>query len=69
MISFAILEQSRVILSLVFAGQAGRGLCIVIRIKQAPTQMIDETERRKISSKFAKRAARCNDRSKGGTVG
>ena len=31
-ISFAILEQSRVILSFVFAGQVGRERCIVINI-------------------------------------
>ena len=44
-ISFAILEQSRVILSFVFAGQARRVLCIVICINSAPTQMIDGTEK------------------------
>ena len=44
-ISFAILEQSRVILSFVFAGQAGRVRCIVICINSAPTQMIDGTEK------------------------
>ena len=44
-ISFAILEQSGVILSFVFAGQAGRVLCIVICINSAPTQMIDGTEK------------------------
>ena len=49
-ISFAILEQSRVILSFVFAGQARRVLCIVICINSAPTQMIDGTE---THSKFA----------------
>ena len=42
MISFAILEQSRVILSFVFVGQAGR---VVICINSAPTQMIDGTEK------------------------
>ena len=45
-ISFAILEQSRVILSFVFAGQAGRARCIVICIKSTHTQMIEETEKR-----------------------
>ena len=44
-ISFAILEQSRVILSFVFAGQARRMLCIVNCINYAPTQMIDGTEK------------------------
>ena len=44
-ISFAILEQSRVILSFVFVGQAGRVRCIVININSAPTQMIDGTEK------------------------
>ena len=44
-ISFAILEQSRVILGFVFAGQAGRVRCIVICINSAPTQMIDGTEK------------------------
>ena len=44
-IFFAILEQSRVILSFVFAGQAGRVRCIVICINSAPTQMIDGTEK------------------------
>ena len=39
--SFAILEQSRVILSFVFAGQARQVLCIVISINSAPTQMIE----------------------------
>ena len=43
-ISFAILEQSGVILSFVFAGQARRVLCIVICINSTPTQMIDGTE-------------------------
>ena len=44
-ISFAILEQSGVILSFVFAGQARRVLCIVICINSAPTKMIDGTEK------------------------
>ena len=43
--SFAILEQSRVILSFVFAGQARQVLCIVMSINSAPTQMIDGTEK------------------------
>ena len=44
-ISFAILEQSRVILSFVFAGQARRVLCILICINSALTQVIDGTEK------------------------
>ena len=44
-ISFAVLEQSGVILSFVFAGQDRRVLCIVICINSAPTQMIDGTEK------------------------
>ena len=44
-ISSAVLEQSRVILSFVFAGQAGRVRCIVICSNSAPTQMIDGTEK------------------------
>ena len=55
MISFAILEQSRVILS-----QAGRVRYIVICINPAFTKMIDGTEKPKIPSKSAKRAARYN---------
>ena len=43
--SFAVLEQSVVILSFVFEGQAGRVRCIVICINSAPTQMIDGTEK------------------------
>ena len=45
MISFAILEQSLVIISFVFAGQAGRVRYIVININSAPTQMIDGSEK------------------------
>ena len=44
-ISFAILEQSRVILSFVYAGRTRRVLCIVIGINSSPTQMIDGTEK------------------------
>ena len=44
-ISFAILEQSGVILSFVFAGQDRGVFCIVICINSAPTQMIDGTEK------------------------
>ena len=44
-ISFAILEQSRVILSFVYAGRTRRVLCIVIRINSAHTRMIDGTEK------------------------
>ena len=47
-ISFAILEQSRVILS-----QAGRARYIVICVNPAFTKMIDGTEKTKLSSKFA----------------
>ena len=54
--SFAILEHSRVI-----AGQAGRARCIVICVTSTPTQMIDGTEKPKISLKFGKRAARYNE--------
>ena len=43
-ISFAIPEQSKVILSFVFAGQDGRARCIVICINPTHTQMIDGTE-------------------------
>ena len=43
-ISFAILEQFRVILDFVFADQAGRVRCIVICINSTPNQMIDGTE-------------------------
>ena len=50
-IPFAILEQSRVILSFVFAGQASEVLCIVISINSAPTQMIERNS--KTHSKFA----------------
>ena len=44
-ISFAIIEQFRVILTFVFAGQAGLVRCIVICINSTPTQMIDGTEK------------------------
>ena len=44
-ISFAIPEQSKVILSFVFAGQAERARCIVICINPTHTQMIDGTEK------------------------
>ena len=44
-ISFAILEQSRVILSFALGGQAGRVRCIVINTYFVPTQMIDGTEK------------------------
>ena len=44
-ISFAIPEQSKVILSFVFAGQAERARCIVICINPTHTQMIDVTEK------------------------
>ena len=44
-ISFAIPEQSRVILSFVFEGEAGRARCIVISTNPThTTQMIDGTE-------------------------
>ena len=44
-ISFVVLEQSTVILSFVFEGQAGRVRCIAICINSTPTQMIDGTEK------------------------
>ena len=44
-ISFAILEQFRVILNFVFAGQAGQMHGTVICINSTPTQMIDGTEK------------------------
>ena len=44
-ISFAIREQSGVILSFVFAGQDRRVIFIVICINSAPTQVIDGTEK------------------------
>ena len=55
-ISFAILEQSKVILS-----KAGRTRYIVICINPAFTKMIDGTGEPKIPSKFAKGAARYNE--------
>ena len=55
-IYFAILEQSRVILS-----QAGQARYTVICINPAFTKMIDGTEKPKISLKFAKRTARYNE--------
>ena len=56
MISFAILEPSKVILS-----QAGRARYNVICINPAFTKMIDGTEKPQIPSKFAKLAARYNE--------
>ena len=56
--SFAILEQSRVILSFVFAGQAGRARCIVICINPTHAQMIDGTEN---LFEVSKRAGRYNE--------
>ena len=44
-ISFAILEQFRVIHDFVFADQAGRVRCIVICINSTPNQMIDGMNR------------------------
>ena len=44
-ISFAIVEQSRVILSFVYAGRTRRVFCIVICINSSPIQMIDGTEK------------------------
>ena len=55
-ISYAILEQSRVNLS-----QAWRARYIVICINPAFTKMIDGTEKPKIPSKFAIRAVRYNE--------
>ena len=57
-ISFAVLEQSRVILSFVFEGQAGRLRCILICINSSPTQMIDRTEN---PFQVCKPAARYNE--------
>ena len=54
-ISFPILKQSRVILS-----KVGWANYIVICINPTFTQMIDRTEKPKILSKFAIRAARCS---------
>ena len=56
--SFAILEQSRVIRSFVFAGQAGRARCIVICINPTHAQMIDGTEN---LFEVCKRAGRYNE--------
>ena len=56
MISFAIPEQSRVILS-----QAGRARYIVICINPALTKIIHRTEKPKLPSKFAKPAAWCDE--------
>ena len=50
-ISFAILEQSRVILSFVFADQARQVLCIVTCINSAPHS--NDWRNRKTHSKFA----------------
>ena len=55
-IYFAILEQSRVILS-----QAGQARYTVICINPAFTKIIDGTEKPKIPLKFAKRTARHNE--------
>ena len=55
-ISFVVLEQSTVILSFVFEGQAGRVRCIMICINPAPTKMIDATEK-----PIRKRPARYNE--------
>ena len=60
-ISFAILEQSGVILSFVSAGQDRRVLCIVTCINSAPTQMIDGTEK---PFEVCKLAARYNQATK-----
>ena len=56
MISFTILEQSKVI-----PIQAGQGRYIVICFNPAFTKMIDGTEKPKILSKFVIRAARYNE--------
>ena len=57
-ISFAIHEQSRVILSFVFVGQAGRVRCIVININSAPLKWLTE---QKNPFEVCKRAARFNE--------
>ena len=54
--TFAILEQSRVILS-----QVGRAHYTVIYVNPAFTKMIDGTEIPKIPLKFAKRTVRYNE--------
>ena len=55
---FAILQQFRVILNFVFAGQAGRVRRNVICINSTPTQMIDRTEK---PLEVCKHAARYNE--------
>ena len=60
-ICFAILEQFRVILNFVLAGQAGRVRCIVICINSTPSQMIDGTEK---LFEVCKQAARYNESKK-----
>ena len=59
-ISFAILEQSRVILSIVFAGQAERVCCIVICINSAPNLQIKWLTEQKNPFKVCKSAAQYN---------
>ena len=56
--SFAILEQSSVILNFAFTGQAGRARCIVICINPTHAQMIDGTDNR---FEVCKRAGRYNE--------
>ena len=63
-IPFAIIDQSRAILSFVFAGEAGMGEGVALFFASPPppptTQMTDGTQKPKIPSKFAKHAARYN---------
>ena len=56
--SFAILEQSSVILNFALTGQAGRARCIVICINPTHAQMIDGTDNR---FEVCKRAGRYNE--------
>ena len=56
--SFAILEQSSVILNFAFTGQAGRARCIVICINPTHAQMIDGADNR---FEVCKRAGRYNE--------
>ena len=58
-ISFAILERSRVILSFVFAVQAGRARCTVICINPTHTQMF-RTEQKNLFE-VCKRTGRYNE--------
>ena len=57
-----LLEYINVLLlPLFFSGQAGRARYILIYSNRAPIQMIDRTEKPKISSKFEQSTARRNE--------